>query len=591
MNKSQLAELYSKKDYPIDEFVALPVFLALECDAESIENLEAFRLPEITKLICCSNVLMQMPWAEKYVHVRSLYRNASQIDATVVFESYPDPKVFSAAILEYADPRLLSALMRIFDQLKDEKKRLTADKKIINKNCSQLENANLSPDDYDAAKAECERKLEEAEKRISTIDAFVKKWKKHHALIKNAIENNTDDAVELRRAKAYEMMFPSVSPEEAFLKQYIRDGELSDEMRTQIQSETFCESMLRYMDHGSYQGFALPVIMHLYEQGAIDLEAPFMMEYVRTHSSSVSDYLCNKLYEFIENENSDDRALFDVALRIESAYSMAYEHSYFNTLWNVIQEPEMWLTVLRFTSDLDLPDIHDAVYGFMKGLADAASEAFVEALFSQQAQDLHIAATEVIGSALRNHADISPVLVTSAFQKMEQLSRSAQRKLRTADRKINGQGQLLFSSVYEPVERLEIIASNLRMSKGDIPCQLVANELVDIVTSLRAGMLQMNLHPVCNVEDWRRGYPIPFDAELHRKPMSTEDEPEKIILQTMGFRYLGDDGEWQQFNAQVVPKPVRTTGDSSTVSQHHSGNSVQSNDTPKKKSTHKAWRP
>ena len=25
----------------------------------------------------------------------------------------------------------------------------------------------------------------------------------------------------------------------------------------------------------------------------------------------------------------------------------------------------------------------------------------------------------------------------------------------------------------------------------------------------------------------------------------------------MGFRYIGDDGEWQQYNAQVITKPVR----------------------------------
>lgn len=559
MNKSQLAELFSKKDYPLDEFVQMPAIATLEAEAEAIEAIEGFHLPEITRLICCSNILSQMPWAEKYVHVCSFYKNEPQFDATAFLSEYPDSKAFDALVLALADSRLLSALMRVFDQLKEEKKRLVADQKKINKHLSQLKDLNLSHDEYDAAKAECERKLEEVEKRIAHIDSFIKTWKTHRTLIKKAIDKNTNDAVELRREQAYEILFPSVATEEVFLKNFIREGILSDEMRSQLRSEIFCESVLRYMDHGSYQEVALPVIMRLYEQGAIDLEAPFMAEYFHSHASLVSDYLCSKMYELFENKDSDDRALLDVAIRIESTYCMDASAALFNTLWNTIQESDLWLTILRYASELDLPDIHDAIYGFMKGLDDAASEALVEALFMPLAQEMHITATEVIGSALRNRADISPIVVISAFQKMEQLFRSAQRKLRTADRKINGQGQMLFSSVYESVEHLEIIASNLRMSKGNIPCQLVANELVDIVTSLRAGMQQMNLLPVCNVEDWKRGYPIAFDVAQHRMPMNTENVPEKIMLQTMGFRYLGDDGEWQQYNARVVPKPMRIT--------------------------------
>lgn len=574
MNKSQLAELYSKRDYPVDEFIALPEFKALEAEADAIEAIEGFRLPEITKLICCSGLLAQLPWAEKYASVRPLFCNASQIDAAALLKEYSDPKAFGASILEYADPRLLSMLMRAFDQRKDERKRLLGNKREIEKSISQMEKAESSSGDNGEEKEKLEQKLKDAEACIASIDSFIKKWKKHYDLTKKAADKNTQDAIDIRRAKAYEVLFPSIPAEEVFLKQFIRDGVLSDEMQVQLQSEVFCASVLRYMEHGSYQGLEMPVVMRLYEQGAIDLEAPFVMEYIRSHASLVSDYLSGRLSGILNNDNeeSDDRALLEVALRIESTYCMEASSACFCALWNTIREPELWMTALRFASDLDLPDIHDAVYGLMKGLEDDASEALVEALFSPQAQEMHISATEVIGTALRNRADISPVLVISAFQKMEQISRSAQRKLRTADRKINGQGQALFSSVYEPVERLELIASDLRMSKGDIPCQLVANELVDIVTGLRAGMRQLNLYPVCDVDAWQKGHPVAFNAQQHRKPMNTEDDPEEVILQTMGFRYLGDDGDWQQYNAQVVPKPsLKNASKSDRLEKKESG--------------------
>ena len=137
MNKCQLAELYARRDYPVDEFIASPVFKALEAEADAIETIEGFRLPEITKLICCSSLLADLPWAAKYASVRPLYRNASQLEATALLEEYADPKVFASSILEYADPRLLSMLMRAFLQRKDEKKRLLASKQNIKKALSQ----------------------------------------------------------------------------------------------------------------------------------------------------------------------------------------------------------------------------------------------------------------------------------------------------------------------------------------------------------------------------------------------------------------------------------------------------------------------
>lgn len=137
---------------------------------------------------------------------------------------------------------------------------------------------------------------------------------------------------------------------------------------------------------------------------------------------------------------------------------------------------------------------------------------------------------------------------------MEEAYQSAQRKLRTADRKLKGQGQTLFSAVYEPVERMERLAYNLRNMKKEAPCNIIAKELVDITACLRAGMTQMELYPVCDVEEWRRGHDIPFDAEHHKRPMDAEQVPEMVFLETMGFRYRGDDGAWKQINAQVKPK-------------------------------------
>ena len=84
-------------------------------------------------------------------------------------------------------------------------------------------------------------------------------------------------------------------------------------------------------------------------------------------------------------------------------------------------------------------------------------------------------------------------IVIAMMRLMDQLNRKIQRKLNIAERRINSQGQDLFSSIYIPVEHLEEIAVNLRESKGSINCSLVGKQLTEMIAELREGLSVMNL--------------------------------------------------------------------------------------------------
>ena len=99
--------------------------------------------------------------------------------------------------------------------------------------------------------------------------------------------------------------------------------------------------------------------------------------------------------------------------------------------------------------------------------------------------------------------------------------------------------------------------------------------IADYVEANRERALMGDIDPCMIVNPnhaLRFRYPVAFNAQQHRKPMNTEDDPEEVILQTMGFRYLGDDGDWQQYNAQVVPKPsLKNASKSDRLEKKESG--------------------
>lgn len=122
MNKSQLAELYQKRNWPVAEFVSSSAFKSLEAEPESVEALEKFMIPEVIRLICFSDKLMEHAWAAHYKDIRPLYLNPSFMDVKALVENYSDSLEFKERILDYADSKMLGDIKRYFEGVKKDRR-------------------------------------------------------------------------------------------------------------------------------------------------------------------------------------------------------------------------------------------------------------------------------------------------------------------------------------------------------------------------------------------------------------------------------------------------------------------------------------
>ena len=118
--KQDLAILYSLIDKPITEFVESEAFKRLEQEMDLISRLEPFGLPEIKRLICCSELLTTQDWAGKYAEARKLYTAGTDFDVLTLLLKYKDATEFEEKILDCVDASILARIKAYFKEITKE---------------------------------------------------------------------------------------------------------------------------------------------------------------------------------------------------------------------------------------------------------------------------------------------------------------------------------------------------------------------------------------------------------------------------------------------------------------------------------------
>lgn len=137
--RRHLSDLYANRYLSIYEYKELSVFTALEKEDDIIEKIEKFNLPEITKMICGSETLGQLPWAKKYKKIKPLYDNLNEIDINKIFKEYENISDFENEILQFADNKILQKFDKYYKDLNQLKKEKTDKSKALKKEKKALD--------------------------------------------------------------------------------------------------------------------------------------------------------------------------------------------------------------------------------------------------------------------------------------------------------------------------------------------------------------------------------------------------------------------------------------------------------------------
>ena len=589
--KVQLAELCANRKLPMAEYKKLTAFGMLEQESAIIEKIEGFHLPEITKLICGSEILGALPWAGKYQKISPLYCKPEEIDVVQVILGCKTASSFEGEILRFADAGILQMFQKYYDDLlalqDTKRKERTKLVKKINAEKKKEEEATVSVaetteetevplmsenkengDTFDLPEVQLsadEKKLETLKNELSKLDKYLKQHKVYIEKIRDYVAKVQETDSDENREKAYCSLNDVKMPyEEAFLKSFISSGVVSEEYHVQFRDQSFVNRILQCLEKGSFKDYALPILLKLYDEGAIDLIEGPASDFLNQHPERLCDYLVEKAPISVEDlSNPEFELLIEKAIQKELSDATGKSSSFFSEFWNTIVDQSIWRWIVSKVNEIiNGENINSAVSCLLLKLGGKAAKSLVEVLFDDSEATIKVSTAEVMASLLKNSGSCERDVIIETIRLLEQNNRKAQRKLNTSERKLRSHSQELFSSVYLPMEQLEELAINLKLTKGEIKASLVASHLIDIVLSLREGFEALDLLPIADTDDWKYQNKIEFNPDTHRVTMDNDCAPDTIRLRSLGFRYQDDDGEWQQYNAQAsveidLPEPEK----------------------------------
>lgn len=612
--KHDLAILYSLIDRPITEFVESEAFKRLEQEIDLISHLEPFGLPEIKRLICCSELLTTQDWAVKYAEARKLYTTGMDFDVLALLLKYKDATEFEEKILDCVDSSILARINAYFTEItkenkKDKKERTSlkgkitkAQKKSPEKTSSEAssqeskaggrDGGELDPGAHSELKmatsgaaSDDEVHMKELDKAIGERDKFFKIYKKHALKTEEHLAQLNDiELMDSKRQEAYKTIDDVKTPvEEAFLSQYIQTGELSTEEEESLRNYGFLHGVIALFEKPIYTDVAFPVLAKLYADSAIDLESDVIAEFISAHGRLLAEYLENQYSEIPDYlEDTENRLFLEYAIKGTISGSDEYA-----PWWNSIRRASDWKAVLETAVEIIEDSLLKVSVKLLHHVNGSSMDAFMELLESEQSEAFGITTSEFVIELLGQEAPELKNLVRGYIRSEDQNIRKLERKVAAKEREINRYSQELFSALYMPLEQLEQLAVNLRLSDGEIKCRLVARHVIDALSALRENLSALGLDPADEVETWKQQSFVEYDPEKHRMPSMIGTAGEQVKLQTLGFSYTDDEGNHKIRAAEVyIPapveeQPVKATGEK--IAEQNQKNDISGTAPSKKK--------
>lgn len=595
--KQDLAILYSLLEKPIIEFISSPAFKRLEQESEIIKHIEKFRLPEVNKLISCSDMLSVFEWADKYNIVRTLYKDLEHFDVLEYLMKYTNsPEEFEEKVLAVSGSDIISIIGNYFARVADKRDKEKKERSSLKGKITKAKKKAQDETDAEEAqavnndvKSEDELRVEALDRSIAEADGFLKIFKKHHELVKKYIAMfDAEGRMASVREKAYAAIDEIKPPrEEEFLLEYIATGILTEDHVEDLKNYGFVQRLLECLDKNSYKDLAFPVLTKLYADGAIDFEDELVSQFVKNHSRLLAVYLEDRYAQ-------DPEYLFDaengllIEYAIEGTVSGCND---FTTWWNTLTSPDDWKWILSKMVEIYGLPLEANATKLLHHVYGKSLSAFIDLLNSEEAQDISLSISEFIPEYVGQEAPESKDLVRGYIRNSEQANRKLQRRLAAKERELSRYSSELFSSIYLPLEQLENLAVNLRLSDGDIKCSLVAGQMIQAISALREGLTAMGLETADEIEKWERQSYIEYDAEKHRMSSPVINSDERVKLQTLGYSYVDDDGNKKVRAAEVyIPAPAdekkNTSGSQNKFGQkkeNKHGDQKRQNDGGKKK--------
>ena len=598
-----------------EEFRNSEIVAKLQGEGVVIKEIERFHLPEVTCLICNSNVsLVGEEIFKKYEAIAPLYRegNIRKIALECLSGNWD---LFKSSIVPYLDMTLIKTFKGIinetFDFIMEKEKEWQNNDSILADLPNQIkrENSNLKKlkrDLEEILKLEKNKEVDTKSQSktnddIEKIDELVKpennkkeskKKQKDKNTIEIAIKKSEKKLNELKAQienlkevqKVLQSEIDKSSIEEQRLEPYLELIERA-EQNYDISLRSKKRACYEYISNISYKEEKDFIEMFIRKEFVENvfrkaLESPKLITNVlnilkgnkyKTKNIQIiismieagainSD--CIELKEFIEDNPEDLREY--LLKNFKCDIEQLEKDSVFREWFNIALRRDLVYEDMIFTAiwdEIENVEVWRYISDYIKDENDLAKlvsgargrvlRSFLEFLMDS---DINI---PVFLQAVAKQKQVNSDLIFRVTQTYEQKLAKANREMRRANNRLkmqeNANATKVFTAMYEPMEHLELLTYDIKKFDGHIKKSTIVNQLMDCIRRFRKGLDNLEVHALEEFEYWKKQIEVDYNSDLHRYEDGNLEMTEKVYIKTLGYKYTDEENEERLEYAKVVP--------------------------------------
>lgn len=340
---------------------------------------------------------------------------------------------------------------------------------------------------------------------------------------------------------------------ELFLDRFLSgDGRLGEEEASKLKEEQFLKGLLNRLNDDKYRQYKFAILTSPFYGSYFDLSKGIVKDFVLADEKALADFLIEEANAG-RLEDEKNAVLYQIA--VDESVNGKTE---FQRLWNSFSLKEEWdyiLTLQRLNPEI--PKSRAAARLLINAHGKSV-KAFIQALDDRIKKNGEAEAEldRFLQEYMRLDCEKSYDVVSGIIAIHKNREKRLEREKNLIQKENDKVSKKLFSCVYQPLESLESLASDLRVTEGQINCKLVSDKLMAYIIELRKSLNEepFDLSALGDMDAWETQRAVKYDSEKYSIATRESLAGKSVKLQTLGFSYHDEKG-----NPKKRPAKAYTT--------------------------------
>ena len=308
------------------------------------------------------------------------------------------------------------------------------------------------------------------------------------------------------------------------------------------------DNLFRALKNEKYRSQEIRAIVKLTQIGLLNIEDDRLIHYLGDNKQLLNEYLVDHMKDNIMDiiNDRDFCKLFDVAI----AHEIEATTVIYGALWDSIEDIGIWKYIYEHIGN-------ECIFAkFVSEIRGRVLRSILEFLDTYQIN------MPSFVQSLSKQKEVNSDLIFRIVQNYDKKLSKSNRDLRRANRRMDIQEgsnvSKVFSAMYEPMEKLEMLTYDVKVYDGSIKKRVIANQMVECVSKFRKGLEELEIFPAESFENWKTQKILSYDREKHRYEDGNVKDSDQVVVKTLGFKYItaemdNDESDEHIEYAKVMP--------------------------------------